>query len=42
MKMKRDRSLEETIYDKSNLNTEKERREKGTDNWEKNIWSAKR
>lgn len=30
--MKRHGSLEETIYEKSNLNTEKERREKGIDN----------
>lgn len=38
MKMKRHRSLEETIYEKSNLNTEKERREKGIDNWGKKLF----
>lgn len=30
--------MEETIYEKSNLNTEKERREKGIDNWGKKLF----
>lgn len=39
MKMKRHWSLEKSFYEKSNLNTEKERREKRIDNWgEKKIF----